>query len=216
MLGIETESRSRQTEELERLSLLLRRHGIAPSSAGDLSVEDRLVVDARQVALGAIRLYNDPSAGFRTETFIVLMIIAWNCLFQARLEHEGIEYREVNDDGNVVDFDGRARYLGTWDLARLALTDDSHAPIHWNLDFFLKLRHLIEHRYLPAVDVAVVGEAQALLFNFETLLVDGSAKRRNSVTSLWFPCSFVNCVPITGCRFLSGSRQNYPSTSWSS
>jgi len=172
VLGVETEGRSRQTEEIDRLSLLLRRHGIAPSPAGDLSVEDRLIANARQAALGAIRLYNDPSAGFRTETFIVLMVIAWNCLLQARLEHEGIEYREVDEAGSVVEVDGRARYLGTWELARLALPSDSFAPIRWNLDFFLKLRHLIEHRYLPAVDVAVAGEAQALLLNIETLLVE--------------------------------------------
>lgn len=41
-----------------------------------------------------------------------------------------------------------------------------------NLDFFLRLRHLIAHRYLPALDVEVVSEAQAMLLNFENLLVD--------------------------------------------
>ena len=83
-LGVETEGRARQSLELERLASLLRRSGISPSPAGDLTTEDRLVANGRQAALSAIRLYNDPSAGFRTQTFVVLMIIAWNCLLQAR------------------------------------------------------------------------------------------------------------------------------------
>jgi len=170
-LGIDTEGRSRQSLELERLSALLRRHGVSPSPAGDLSVEDRLVANSRQAAVAAVRLYNDPSAGFRTETFIVIMVIAWNCLLQAKLEADGVEYREVDGDGSVAEVDGRARYLGTWELTLRALHDPKHAAVRWNLDFFLKLRHLIEHRYLPAVDVAVVGEAQAMLLNYENVLV---------------------------------------------
>lgn len=171
-LGVETEGRSRQSLEMERLSTLLRRHGISPSPAGDLNAEDRLVASARQAALAAIRLYNDPSAGFRSETFVVLMVIAWNCLLQARLEQQGVECRKVDDDGAVVEVDGRAHYLGTWELVKLALAEAKHAAVRFNIDFFLRLRHLVEHRYLPAVDPAVVGEAQAMLLNFENLLVD--------------------------------------------
>lgn len=78
---------------------------------------------------------------------------------------------EVDGDGSVAEVDGRARYLGTWELTLRALHDPKHAAVRWNLDFFLKLRHLIEHRYLPAVDVAVVGEAQAMLLNYKNVLV---------------------------------------------
>ncbi len=41
-----------------------------------------------------------------------------------------------------------------------------------NLDFFLGLRNLVAHRYLPALDLVTVGEAQALLVNFERILVE--------------------------------------------
>ena len=69
--------------------------------------------------------------------------------------------------------DGRAKVLDTWTLIEMALDGNEHRGTRANLNFFLKLRHHIEHRYLPALDNEVVGEAQALLLNFETLLADG-------------------------------------------
>ena len=53
----------------------------------------------------------------------------------------------------------------------LALGGDEHRAVRANLDFFLKLRNQIAHRYLPALDTEIVGEAQAMLLNFEELLL---------------------------------------------
>jgi len=39
-----------------------------------------------------------------------------------------------------------------------------------NLEFFVKLRNKIEHRSMPGLDIAIFGECQALLFNFENLI----------------------------------------------
>lgn len=169
-LGVETESRSRQTQELERLRNLLRRSGISPSQAGDLTVEDRLVAKAREAALAAIRHYNDPTAGFRTDGFIVWMVIAWNALLQALLERDGVDYYDQDENGKIIEIGGRAKVKGTWDLLTLALGGDDHRALRFNLDFFLNLRHLIEHRYIPALDIALASEAQAMLLNFETVL----------------------------------------------
>ena len=41
-----------------------------------------------------------------------------------------------------------------------------------NLDFFIDLRNQIPHRYLPALDLVITGEVQALLLNFERVLVE--------------------------------------------
>ncbi len=77
-LGVTTETKSSQTQHIERLEGLLRSNGISPTDAGDLDEQFRLPAKARESALSALRGYNDPLAGFRTEAFIVLMIIAWN------------------------------------------------------------------------------------------------------------------------------------------
>jgi len=172
-LGVETERRSEQTERIRRLEALLRVNGIAPTDAGDLAEEHRLVAKARESALAAVRVYNDPAAGFRSETFIVLMVIAWNSLFQAILERDGIDYYVRDPAGHQVLINGRAKVLDTSQLAARAVPGDGprQRAIRANLDFFLGLRHQIAHRYLPALDLEVTAEAQAMLLNFEDLLV---------------------------------------------
>ena len=119
-----------------------------------------------------MRVYNDPVAGFRTETFIVLMVIAWNSLFQAILERDGVDYYVREPDGKQVLIDDRAKVLDTGELALKAVSGEDRRAraIRINLDFFLGLRHQIAHRYLPALDNEVTAEAQAMLLNFENLL----------------------------------------------
>ena len=170
-LDVETERKSLQTARIERLEALLRARGVSPTVAGDLAEEYRLLANARESALAALRIYNDPLAGYRTEAFIVLMVGAWNSLLQAILERSGIDYYERDESGAQVLIDGRAKVLATWDLVSLALADDEHRAVRANLDFFLRLRNEIAHRYLPALDTEIVGEAQAMLLNFEELLL---------------------------------------------
>ena len=110
-------------------------------------------------------------AGYRTETFIVLMVGAWNSLLQAILERGGIDYYACDASGAQELIDDRPKVRGTWELVRLALSDDEHRAVRANLDFFLKLRNQIAHRYLPALDTEIAGEAQAMLLNFEELLL---------------------------------------------
>ena len=170
-LNVETEGKSLQTSRIEELEALLRSRGISPTSAGDLAEEFRLLANARESALAAVRIYNDPVAGYRTETFVVLMVGAWNSLFQAILERDGIDYFERDESGEQVLIDGRAKVLGTWELVHLVLEDDEHRAVRANIDFFLKLRNQIAHRYLPALDTEIAGEAQAMLLNFEEVLL---------------------------------------------
>ena len=170
-LDVETERKSHQSARIEELEGLLRARGISPTAAGDLAEEYRLLANARESALAAVRIYNDPVAGYRTETFIVLMVGAWNSLCQAVLERSGIDYYERDKSGSQVLIHGRAKVRGTWDLVSLALGAEEHRELRANLKFFLGLRNQIAHRYLPELDVAIVGEAQAMLLDFEELLL---------------------------------------------
>ena len=170
-LGVETERKSHQAARIEELEALLRARGVSPTAAGDLAEEYRLLANARESALAAVRIYNDPVAGYRTETFIVLMVGAWNSLLQAILERSGIDYYDRDEHGAQQMIGGRAKVLGTSELVSLALADDEHRAVRENLDFFLKLRNQIAHRYLPALDTEIAGEAQAMLLNFEELLL---------------------------------------------
>ncbi len=169
-LDLETEKKSAQTEHVERLEALLRIHGVSPTEAGDLDEHFRLLAKARESGLQAVRIYNDPLSGFRTEAFVLLMVAAWNALMQAILERVNVDVYERDGDGKQILADGRPKVLGTRELAGLAFANRN--ALQANLDFFVRLRHLIAHRYLPTLDNQIVSEAQALLLNFENALIE--------------------------------------------
>ncbi len=184
-LGHETERKSAQTLRVERLEALLRVHGIDPTEAGALKEEYRLVAKSRESALAAIRVYNDPIGRYRSETFIVLMIIAWNSLFQAIMERDGDDYYEYDRDGQQILIDGQVRVKGTRDLMLHVIPEKD--AVQANLDFFLKLLHIISHRYLPALDLQVVSEAQAMLLNYENILIEHFGVEAGLVEQLSVP-----------------------------
>lgn len=59
-----------------------------------------------------------------------------------------------------------------WDLSKCIneYFKEQNPPARENLRFFLGLRNQIEHRFLPALDLEIFGECQALLLNYEKLL----------------------------------------------
>jgi hypothetical protein len=187
-LGRQTERKSGQTTEIERLQALLRARGVSPSDTGDIDEHFLSLARARESALAAVRVYADPVAGFRSETFIQLMLVAWSALFQAMLEREG---RPVVEDPAA--------------LAALALPDPASDAVRANLDFFLRLRDLIAHRYLPSLDGHIVAEAQALLVNFENLVVGQFGAEAALGERL--------CVPVALHRFGDQASGVRPATS---
>lgn len=168
-LGVETVRQSPMAARLAQAEALLRIHGVSLPDE-DLDEQFRLVARSREAALTALRVYNDPAAGFRTETFAMLMIVAWNTLMQAICERDDLEYFESEDDGEVVLIEGRPKAIGTRELAELVVGGDGFAALRANLDYWLGLRNLVAHRYLPELDLLVAPEAQALLLNYETRL----------------------------------------------
>ena len=57
------------------------------------SVKSELLRKSREAALNAVQTFNNPLTTFKTETFIVLMVIAWTYLLHAYYRHKGVEYR---------------------------------------------------------------------------------------------------------------------------
>ncbi len=138
-----------------------------------LANEVRVHVDkARESALLAVETYNRPSTSFRTGGFVVLMCIAWTALLHAVFFKRKMKpfYRQAHHRGRfqIVDGDRKAWELSTC-LQEFWGGVDS--PIRKNISFFIGLRNKIEHRSMPALDTTIFGECQALLFNFEDLIV---------------------------------------------
>ena len=57
------------------------------------SVKGELISKSREAALSAIKIFNDPLISFKSEAYIVLMVIAWTYLLHAHYRSKGIEYR---------------------------------------------------------------------------------------------------------------------------
>ncbi|WP_312269178.1 DUF3644 domain-containing protein [Pseudescherichia sp.] len=126
---------------------------------------------AREFAMLAVSVYNNPFTEFKTHGFIVNVVIAYTSLFHAIFEKRGVDYFYLNDDGShkIIDGDKKAWELKTccekyW-LGR-------NTPEKSNVFFLIGLRNIIEHRGLPEIDTLTFGECQASINNFEDILIN--------------------------------------------
>lgn len=137
------------------------------------SIKDELLTKSKESALSAVKIFNDPLIHFKSETFIVLMVIAWTYLLHAYFRSKGIEYRYFQQHGKRRFFDktnkGAFKY---WELERCL--NDNDSPVDKdaanNLRFLIGLRHEIEHQMTMGLDGYLSGRYQACIMNYNNLL----------------------------------------------
>lgn len=146
-------------------------HSQKLQQTADLSNKGVLIHKAREFALLAVSVYNNPYTEFKTYGFIVNIIIAYTSLLHAIFEKQGREYFHLDDVGQPILIDGEEK---AWELMECAeqYWPGIESPEKANIKFLIGLRNKIEHRSLPAIDLAVSGECQSALNNFENILVD--------------------------------------------
>lgn len=170
-LGVATTKQSKQTDRIALLESQLRGLGVAPVGR-DLEEWELQLDHGRHAALAALRVWNDPAATFRTETFALLFVTAWNSVSIAVLQRAGQEWRDLDDAGNPRAAGGQDRAMETLDVVAAAFSDYRLLPLRRNVGFWVGLRNQVAHRHLPALDVTVIPHAQAGLLNLETALAD--------------------------------------------
>ena len=166
---------------------------------------------ARESCLAAVGFYNNPTAHFRSGSYIVLMIIAWTSLFHAIVHKQrkkpwrvrsgtgrGTRYERVGDDYRHLDLNECMRfYYGPSDNA-----------VRANLRFLIGLRDRIEHRDMPELDHEVFGECQATLMNFEDVLVSEFGEGFAVNASLAWSLQFSRTSPTERQRALDQLRKD--------
>ena len=166
---------------------------------------------ARESALAAVAAYNNPTAHFRSGTYIVLMIIAWTSLFHA------IAYQRGQKPWAVSKGEGRGtRYHRVggdyrhWDLHQCLkfYFGGGDSPVAANLRFLVGLRDRIEHRDMPELDTEVFGECQASLINFEHLIIAEFGEHYAINTSLVWSLQFSYASPLELRRALDHLRRS--------
>ena len=128
-----------------------------------------LIYKAREAMSSAVQIYNNPLIGFKTESFIVLALIAWIYLLHAHYRSEKIEYRYYDQRAKRRRFlrnaDGSIRH---WDLKHCI--DVSICPLDKNtinnLIFLIGLRNQIEHKKAVGLDSYLSARYQACTLNF--------------------------------------------------
>lgn len=157
------------------------------------SVKEELLRKSREAALAAVQVFNNPHITFKSEIFIVLMVIAWTYLLHAYYRDQEVEYRYSKMAGSRRRFDktknGAYKY---WELER-CLNDDACSLDHHcknNLRFLIGLRHEIEHQMTTRLDDLLSARFQACCLNYndaiKELFDDKYAIDRHLAFSLQF------------------------------
>ena len=128
-----------------------------------------LLEKSREVALAAVQIFNNPLIKFKSETFIVLMIIAWTYLLHAYYRDKKIEHRYYKNVGKRKKYDKTVKgAYKRWELERCLNADAS--PVDKdaanNLRFLIGIRHEIEHQMTMRIDSALSAKFQACCLNF--------------------------------------------------
>jgi hypothetical protein len=159
-----------------------------------------LIQKARESAQLAVETYNRPTAQFRSGAYVVLMIIAWTALYHAIFIRKHVKpyYRKRNSHRFEKVDDEYKR----WELSECMQQyfGDLNPAIRKNLEFFITLRNRLEHHSLAEIDPEIFGECQAMLLNFETVLVEQFGERYAIRGGLTFALQFSKSGPGTSLR----------------
>lgn len=156
-------------------------------------VKKELIEKSREAAMNAVQSFNNPLTTFKTETFIVLMVIAWTYLLHAHYRSKRIEYRYYEKGLKRRKFkrdsEGRFRY---WELnqclkEKACPLDD---PTKKNLLFLIGLRNEIEHHGSAGVDERLSSRYLACCLNYERFICQLFGERHSLGTAAAFTLQF--------------------------
>lgn len=133
------------------------------------SIKNELLTKSREAMLCAVQIFNNPNIVFKSESFIVLSMIAWTYLLHSYYRSQKIDYRYFEQKGKRKKYDKTKRgSYKFWELERCLNDDES--PIasvpKANLKFLIGLRHEIEHQMTTRLDDYLSARFQACCLNY--------------------------------------------------
>lgn len=137
------------------------------------SIASQLVAQSQDAALTAVQIFNNPMVRFKSETFIVLMNIAWMYLLHAHYRASGVEYRYHRGSGKGRRYERTANAsYKYWDLRRCLAAPECPLDNETkkNLDFLIGLRDEITHHMGPTLDQYASARYQACCLNYNRYL----------------------------------------------
>lgn len=136
---------------------------------------DELLLKSREAMLNAVQCFNNPRALFKSETFIVVAVIAFTYLLHWHYRRNGVDIRQKRTVAGVEQV-LRTRHGADrlWELE--TCLDDADCPLDPatvnNLKFLITIRHEIEHQMTRRIDDAISAKLQACCLNFNRAIKD--------------------------------------------
>jgi len=163
---------------------------------------------AKNEARLAVDLYNRPTVERSLEGFVIHIHLAWLYMLQARFLRDRVDFFYRKRGGQFERVDGEPK---TWDLARSVSEElpDQRDPVRRNIEFFIRLRNKIEHRYAALLATAIAGKTQAHLMNFEEALASRFGKEEGLADELRFPV-FMSSLTPDAVEVLKKTHQRLP------
>lgn len=131
-----------------------------------------LIKKSREAALSAVQIYNNPTTTFKTESFIVLFVIAWVYLLHAYYRSKKIDYRYYTQGNKRKKYATAGDGHKYWDLSQCI--DNAECPLDKdtvnNLKFLIGLRNQIEHKKATGLDSYLSARYQACALNYNYYL----------------------------------------------
>ena len=165
------------------------------------SVKKELLQKSREAALNAVQSFNNPLTTFKTETFIVLMVIAWTYLLHAYYRSQKIEYRYYNQGPKRRRFirDSSTGAFRYWELKQCLneIACPLDKPTKNNLLFLIGLRNEIEHHQSAGVDERLSGRYLACCLNYERYICELFGEQYSLGTMAAFTLQFRDLTAFT-------------------
>lgn len=137
------------------------------------SIKNELLKKSREAAFAAVQTFNNPTIKFKSESYIVLMVIAWRYLLHAYFKKQGIEYRCFQKGNKRRKFEktkyGAQKYIGLTECLNHAESPIDKNTTN-NLKFLMDLRNEIEHGMTNEIDVVISAKFQACCLNYNRYL----------------------------------------------
>lgn len=122
--------------------------------------------------LAAVQGFNDPTAHFKSERFIVTAVISWVYLLHYYYKQKGFDYTYRDKDGNAVKTQNGADKL--FELSQCLKMKE--CPLDEgtkrNLKYLIGIRNEIEHQKTSQIDDAISAKLQACCLNHNRYLKD--------------------------------------------
>lgn len=133
------------------------------------SVKEELLKKSREAALAAVQIFNNPHVTFKSETYVVLMNIAWTYLLHAYYRAKKVDYRYFVQGPKRKQYDRTKNgAFKHWELERCLNYEQCplEREVVQNLKFLIGLRHEIEHQMTTRIDDLLSARFQACCINY--------------------------------------------------